>query len=172
VTGEHIALDADGIARIVRRVATEIVERTRNTPRLGLIGIRRGGVPIAGRIAQEIGRTEGRTVPVGAIDITLYRDDAASALPDPKVGPSEIDFAIDGWDVVLVDDVLHTGRTVRAAIDHLLDYGRPRRVWLAVLCDRGVASCRSRPTSSAARSRCPTAPCSTWWRAAAPTTAR
>jgi pyrimidine operon attenuation protein/uracil phosphoribosyltransferase len=76
-------------------------------------------------------------VPTGAIDITLYRDDAASALPDPKIGPSEIDFTIDGWDVVLVDDVLHTGRTVRAAIDHLLDYGRPRRIWLAALCDRG-----------------------------------
>ena len=137
MTGEHIALDADGIARIVRRVASEVVERTRGTPHIGLIGIRRGGVPIAGRIAAEIGRLEGRTVPTGAIDITLYRDDAASALPDPKVGPSEIDFAIDGWDVVLVDDVLHTGRTVRAAIDHLLDYGRPRRIWLAVLCDRG-----------------------------------
>jgi len=137
VTGEHIALDADGIARIVRRVASEVVERTRGTPHLGLIGIRRGGVPIAARIAQEIGRVEGRVVPTGAIDITLYRDDAASALPDPKIGPSEIDFTVDGWDVVLVDDVLHTGRTVRAAIDHLLDYGRPRRIWLAVLCDRG-----------------------------------
>jgi pyrimidine operon attenuation protein/uracil phosphoribosyltransferase len=137
VAGEHIALDADGIARIVRRVASEILERTRGTHRLGLIGIRRGGVPIATRIAAEIGRVEGRVVPTGAIDITLYRDDAASALPDPKIGPSEIDFTVDGWDVVLVDDVLHTGRTVRAAIDHLLDYGRPRRIWLAALCDRG-----------------------------------
>jgi pyrimidine operon attenuation protein/uracil phosphoribosyltransferase len=137
VAAEQIALDADGIARIVRRVASEIVERTRGTHRLALIGIRRGGVPIAARIAVEIGRSEGRVVPTGAIDITLYRDDAASALPDPKIGPSEIDFTIDGWDVVLVDDVLHTGRTVRAAIDHLLDYGRPRRIWLAALCDRG-----------------------------------
>jgi pyrimidine operon attenuation protein/uracil phosphoribosyltransferase len=118
-------------------VAFEILERTRGTPHLGLIGIRRGGVPIARRIAAEIKGAEGRTVPTGAVDVTLYRDDAAIALPDPKIGPSEIDFAIAGWDIVLVDDVLNTGRTIRAAIDCLLDYGRPRRVWLAVLCDRG-----------------------------------
>jgi pyrimidine operon attenuation protein/uracil phosphoribosyltransferase len=134
---EHTVLDADAIARTIRRVALEIVERTRGTTRLGLIGIRGGGVPIARRIATEIQTAEGRTVPVGAIDITLYRDDAAVALPDPKIGASAIDFEVKGWDVVLVDDVLHTGRTVRAAIDHLLDYGRPRRIWLAVLCDRG-----------------------------------
>ena len=133
---EQSVLDAESIARIVRRMAVEIVERT--APRaLGLVGVRRGGVPIAERLAAEIARIEGRSVPVGALDITLYRDDAATALPDPKVGPSEISYAIDGLDVVLVDDVLHTGRTVRAAIDCLLDYGRPRRVWLAALCDRG-----------------------------------
>jgi pyrimidine operon attenuation protein/uracil phosphoribosyltransferase len=137
VAGEHTVLDAEAIARSIRRVAIEIVERTRGTPHLGLVGIRRGGVPIAERVAAEIKAAEGRNVPVGAIDITLYRDDAAVALPDPKIGPSEIDFTVDGWDVVLVDDVLHTGRTVRAAIDCLLDYGRPRRVWLAALCDRG-----------------------------------
>jgi pyrimidine operon attenuation protein/uracil phosphoribosyltransferase len=130
-------LDADAIARTIRRVALEIVERTRGSARLGLIGIRGGGVPIARRIAAEIQGAENRTVPVGAIDIALYRDDAAIAPPDPKIGASHIDFPIAGWDVVLVDDVLHTGRTVRAAIDHLLDYGRPRRIWLAVLCDRG-----------------------------------
>jgi len=129
-------MDADAIARSIRRVALEIVERTRGTPRLGLVGIRRGGVPIAERIAAEIKSAESRTIPVGAVDFTLYRDDAASALPDPGLRPSEIDFQINGWDVVLVDDVLHTGRTVRAAIDCLLDYGRPRRIWLAVLCDR------------------------------------
>ena len=133
----HTVLDADAIARTIRRVALEIVERTRGTARLGLIGIRGGGVPIARRIAAEVAAAEGRTVPVGAIDIALYRDDAAMAPPDPKIGASHIDFVIDGWDVVLVDDVLHTGRTVRAAIEHVLDYGRPRRIWLAVLCDRG-----------------------------------
>jgi pyrimidine operon attenuation protein/uracil phosphoribosyltransferase len=130
-------MDAEAVARSIRRVALEILERTRGTPRLGLVGIRSGGVPIATRIAAEIKAMEGRTVPVGAIDITLYRDDAASALPDPKIGPSEIDFEIKGWHIVLVDDVLNTGRTVRAAIDCLLDYGRPHRIWLAALCDRG-----------------------------------
>jgi pyrimidine operon attenuation protein / uracil phosphoribosyltransferase len=135
--GEYTVLDADAIARTIRRVAFEISERTRGTPHLGLVGIARGGVPLAKRIAAELKAGEARSVPVGAIDITLYRDDAASALPDPKIGPSEIDFRVEGWDIVLVDDVLHTGRTVRAAIDCLLDYGRPRRIWLAVLCDRG-----------------------------------
>lgn len=137
MTAEQTVLDADAIARSIRRVAFEILERTRGTPHLGLVGIRRGGVPIARRIAAEIKAAEGRTVPTGAVDVTLYRDDAAIALPDPKIGPSEIDYAIEGWDIVLVDDVLNTGRTIRAAIDCLLDYGRPRRVWLAVLCDRG-----------------------------------
>jgi pyrimidine operon attenuation protein / uracil phosphoribosyltransferase len=137
VASPDSVLDEEAIARTIRRIASEIVERTRSTERLGLIGIRRGGVPIARRLAEEIGKAERREIKRGAIDITLYRDDAAMALPDPKIGPSEIDFPIDGWDVVLVDDVLHTGRTVRAAIDSLMDYGRPHRIWLAVLCDRG-----------------------------------
>jgi pyrimidine operon attenuation protein / uracil phosphoribosyltransferase len=130
-------MDADAIARSVRRVASEIVERLRGTERLGLVGIQRGGAPIAERLAAEIQRIEGRVIPVGTVDITLYRDDAASALPDPKVGPSRIEWNVEDGDIVLVDDVLHTGRTVRAAIDCLFDYGRPRRIWLAVLCDRG-----------------------------------
>lgn len=133
----HKVLDADDIARIVQRVALEIVEQAGGKAGLALVGVRRGGVPIARRLASEIERAERRPVSVGAVDITLYRDDAASALPDPKIGPSDIDFDVAGRDVVLVDDVLHTGRTVRAAIDCLLDYGRPRRIWLAVLCDRG-----------------------------------
>lgn len=136
-TDPEIVLDADAIARTVRRVASEIVERTRGTERLGLIGIQRGGAPIAERLAAEIQRAEGKTIPVGALDISLYRDDASTMLPDPKVGPSRIDWEVEGGDIVLVDDVLHTGRTVRAAIDCLFDYGRPRRIWLAVLFDRG-----------------------------------
>lgn len=134
---DDLILDAQAIASIIRRMAAEILERTRGTHKLGLVGVRRGGVPIAARLAAEIADLEHRTVPVGTIEIAFYRDDAASALPDPKLGPSEIDYVIDGWDVVLVDDVLHTGRTIRAGIDALLDYGRPRRIWLAVLCDRG-----------------------------------
>jgi pyrimidine operon attenuation protein/uracil phosphoribosyltransferase len=130
-------LDADAVGCIIRRMASEMIERTRGCAQLGLVGVQRGGAPIARRLAEEIRRAEGLSVPVGEIDITLYRDDAASTLPDPKVGPSRIDWDVENGDVVLVDDVLHTGRTVRAAIDCLLDYGRPRRIWLAVLCDRG-----------------------------------
>jgi pyrimidine operon attenuation protein / uracil phosphoribosyltransferase len=130
-------LDSDAIARTIRRVASEIFERTRGAERLGLVGIQRGGAAIAQRLAAEILHAEGKVIPVGTLDITLYRDDASTALPDPKVGPSRIDWDVQGGDVVLVDDVLHTGRTVRAAIDNLFDYGRPSRIWLAVLFDRG-----------------------------------
>ncbi|MDD9947839.1 MAG: bifunctional pyr operon transcriptional regulator/uracil phosphoribosyltransferase PyrR [Myxococcales bacterium] len=134
---ERRVLDSDGIARSLRRIAAEIEDQIGASNQLGLVGIRKGGEPLAARIADLIARSDGRSVPVGTVDITLYRDDAASMLPDPEIGPSEIDFDIAGWDVVLVDDVLHTGRTVRAAIDCLLDFGRPRRIWLAALCDRG-----------------------------------
>lgn len=127
----------DEVARSLRRIAVEILERTGATTKLALVGIRKGGEPVARRLAQVIRDGDGRELPVGTVDITLYRDDAASMLPDPEIGPSEIDFDIRGWDVVLVDDVLQSGRTVRAAIDCLLDFGRPRRIWLAVLCDRG-----------------------------------
>ena len=133
----ELVLDSEAIGRIVRRMASEIIERTRGINQLGLVGVRRGGVPVAERLAAAIAEATGRQVPVGTVDITLYRDDAATALPDPKIGPSEVSFDIEGRDVVLVDDVLHTGRTVRAAIDCLHDYGRPHRIWLAVLCDRG-----------------------------------
>jgi pyrimidine operon attenuation protein / uracil phosphoribosyltransferase len=132
-------VDSETLARSVRRIAAEIVETALQSGARGdlaIIGIRRGGVPIARRIADEIERSENTRVDVGAIDIGLYRDDAATAM-DPQIEPSEVTFPVEGRDVVLVDDVLQTGRTVRAAIDHLLDYGRPRRVWLAVLFDRG-----------------------------------
>lgn len=134
--GETV-MDSEAIARTVRRLAHEIVERIGGTERLALVGVRRGGVPLAERIARAIADAEGRTVPVGSVEIALYRDDAATALPDPKIGPSRIDFDVGGREVVLVDDVMQTGRTTRAAIDCLLDYGRPRRIWLAVLLDRG-----------------------------------
>jgi len=137
MSDERVLFDHEAIGRTMRRLALEIVDATRGTERLALVGIRRGGVPIAGRLAALIAESEGKAVPVGAIEIALYRDDAATALPDPKIGPSQIDFYVNGRDVVLVDDVLQTGRTVRAAIDCLLDYGRPRRIWLAALFDRG-----------------------------------
>lgn len=132
-----VILDNDAIARTVRRLASEIVEATGGPSGLALVGIRRGGLGLSARLAREIQDAEGVSVPVGTVDIALYRDDAATALPDPKIGPSRIAFDVDGRNVVLVDDVLQTGRTVRAAITCLLDYGRPKRIWLAVLLDRG-----------------------------------
>ncbi len=137
MTEERVLFDHEAIARTLRRLALEIVDSTRGTEKLALVGIRRGGVPIANRLAALIADSEGKSVPVGSIEIALYRDDAATALPDPKIGPSHVEFDVNGRDVVLVDDVLQTGRTVRAAIDCLLDYGRPRRIWLAALFDRG-----------------------------------
>lgn len=128
-------LTSDELSRALRRLSAEIAERAPKAA--GLVGIRRGGVPAAIRIAASLGEIEGRKVPVGAIDIALYRDDAAIAPPDPKIGPSRVEFDVEGKDVVLVDDVLMTGRTVRAAIDSLMDYGRPHRIWLAVIVDRG-----------------------------------
>lgn len=130
-------LDHDDIARAIRRIASAIVEQTRGARDIALVGIREGGVPLANRLAAEIREREGMRVPLGIVDIAFYRDDVATAKPNLAAEPSDIRFEVDGRDVVLVDDVVQTGRTVRAAIDCLLDYGRPRRVWLAALCDRG-----------------------------------
>lgn len=134
---DQVLLDSEAIQRTIRRISTAIVEETRGAERLAIVGIRRGGVELSSRIAASIEAMEGKEIPVGTVDISLYRDDAATALPDPKIGPSDVPFSIRGRDVVLVDDVLQTGRTVRAAIECLKDYGRPARIWLAVLCDRG-----------------------------------
>jgi pyrimidine operon attenuation protein/uracil phosphoribosyltransferase len=134
---EHALIDPDAIGRGLRRVAGEIAERGRGVKDLALVGIRRGGEPLAARLAELLQGIEGSAPPIGSIDITLYRDDAATALPNPRIGPSKIPFGVDGRRVVLVDDVLYTGRTIRAALDALLDYGRPRRIELAVLIDRG-----------------------------------
>lgn len=134
---QQVVLDASALDRIIRRIAVAIVEATAGSKELVLVGIRRGGVALSERIAAEIGKVEGNAPPVGTVDIALYRDDAATALPDPKIGPSDIPFHVQGRHVVLVDDVLQTGRTVRAGIECLQDHGRPARIWLAVLCDRG-----------------------------------
>jgi len=130
-------LDAEGVDRGLRRVAGEILERHRASRDLVLIGIRRGGIPLVRRLTSLMASLEGLEVPVGTIDITLYRDDAATAFPNPRIGPSELPASLDDKRVILVDDVIFTGRTIRAAFDALLDYGRPRRIELFALVDRG-----------------------------------
>jgi pyrimidine operon attenuation protein/uracil phosphoribosyltransferase len=131
-------MDAPAIARALRRIAHEIVERNGGTERLTLVGIRTGGVPLAERLAREIAAAERNAPPVGALDITLYRDDVFVGLPKPEIGTTDLPGPIEGRTVVLVDDVLYTGRTVRAALDVLMDFGRPRAVELAALVDRGL----------------------------------
>jgi pyrimidine operon attenuation protein/uracil phosphoribosyltransferase len=133
-------LDGAGITRALKRIAHEIVERNAGAPGgLVLVGIRTAGVPLAERLARHIGETGEQLAPsLGKIDITLYRDDVFEGLPKPEVGSTELPgHTIAGRTVVLVDDVLYTGRTIRAALDALMDYGRPRAVQLAVLVDRG-----------------------------------
>ncbi len=133
----RVLLDADDVSRGLRRVAGEILERNGGAGGLVLVGIRRGGEPVARAIADWLRSLDGSDVAMGSVDITLHRDDAATALPNPRIGPSSIPVRLDGKTVVLVDDVVHSGRTVRAALDALLDYGRPRRIQLATLVDRG-----------------------------------
>ncbi len=123
---------------MIRRLALEIVEHNRGTAGIALVGIRTGGLHLAHRLRRVIEEIEGVTLPLGAVDIALYRDDVAVGRIRPEIGATELPFALDGVRVVLVDDVLYTGRTVRAALDALMDYGRPRAVWLAVLVDRGL----------------------------------
>ena len=130
-------VDADGLRRIVTRIAHEIVERNKGVGDLVLVGIRRRGVPIAQRMAQKIREFEGCTPALGSLDITLYRDDLSMVAHQPVVGATDIPVDINGKIVVLVDDVLYTGRTVRAAMDAIIDFGRPRSIQLAVVIDRG-----------------------------------
>jgi pyrimidine operon attenuation protein/uracil phosphoribosyltransferase len=130
-------VDADGLRRIVTRIAHEIVERNKGVGDLVLVGIRRRGVPLAQRIAQKIRDFEGQMPAIGSLDITLYRDDLSTVAQQPVVGSSELPIEVVGKVVVLVDDVLYTGRTVRAAMDALIDLGRPRSIQLAVVVDRG-----------------------------------
>ncbi len=135
--GEKQILDADDIRRAITRIAHEIAERNAGVRDVALVGIRRRGAPLAMRIAAALEEIERVRVPVGVLDITLYRDDLGIRGPAPVVHATDIPFDINGRTVVLVDDVLYTGRTIRAALDHLMDYGRPDRVRLAVLVDRG-----------------------------------
>jgi len=130
-------IDAEGLRRIITRIAHEIVERNKGTDDLILVGVQRRGVPLADRIAERIKEFEAAEVPRGSLDITLYRDDLSQVGPQPVVGGTQMPVEITGKVVVLVDDVLYTGRTVRAALDALMDLGRPRAIQLAVIVDRG-----------------------------------
>ncbi len=138
-------MDAAGMGRALRRMAHEIVEREEPGEELALVGIRRRGVHLARRLQQEVRRLTQREVPLGILDITLYRDDLVDRSPQPEVHRTEVPFPVEGRRLVLVDDVLYTGRTVRAALDALVDLGRPRRVELAVLVDRGHRELPIRP---------------------------
>src|SRR3954449_6490730 len=130
-------MDGARINRALSRLASEIVEENHGTSDLYLVGIRRRGVPLANRLADKIADLEGTRPPVGILDITLYRDDLSTVGAKPIVSGTELPGDIEGRTIVLIDDVLYTGRTVRAAMDQLIDFGRPRRVQLAVLVDRG-----------------------------------
>jgi pyrimidine operon attenuation protein/uracil phosphoribosyltransferase len=138
-------LGPDEISRTVRRLGHEIVESNRGTDDLVLIGLLSRGYPLARRLATAIREFEGVEVPVGSLDIGLYRDDVTRRSAPPPIRPSDIPVSIDGKTIVLVDDVLFTGRSIRAALDALLDFGRPARVRLAVLVDRGHREVPIRP---------------------------
>lgn len=134
-----VVMDADRMDRTLVRIAHEVVERNRGVDELALVGIRTRGVPLARRLAQNVSAITGVQVPTGSLDITLYRDDLMRhpVGPQPVVRRTEIAFSIDDKKILLVDDVLYTGRTVRAALDALIDFGRPKAIQLIVLVDRG-----------------------------------
>jgi pyrimidine operon attenuation protein / uracil phosphoribosyltransferase len=134
-----VVMDGDRLARSLTRIAHEIVERNRGIEDLALVGIRERGVPIARRIARQLLEITGSQVPTGALDITLYRDDLMRQAvgPQPLVRSTDIPFDLDDRVILLVDDVLYTGRTIRAALDALIDFGRPKAIQLVVLVDRG-----------------------------------
>ena len=138
-------MDADAVRRAITRIAHEILEHNKGTARLALVGIRSRGEHIADRIAAVIESIEGVAVPRGIVDITLYRDDLSRAEQTPHVRGTEIPFSVKEKRIVLVDDVLYTGRTIRAAMDALMDFGRPENIQLAVLVDRGHRELPIRP---------------------------
>lgn len=138
-------MDDKAIDRALTRISHEIIERNKGVEDLILVGIRTRGVPLAKRIASKIKKIEGVDIPVGILDITLYRDDLSTLSEQPVVNKTEIDFEITGKKVVLVDDVIYTGRTARAALDALSDLGRARLIQLAVLVDRGHRELPIRP---------------------------
>ena len=136
-TDKTVLMDSEGIRRALTRISHEIVEKNKGVDNIVLVGIRTRGVPIAERLAEYIEKIEGQKPPVGILDITLYRDDLSTLAYQPIVRPTELPVDITGKVVVLVDDVLYTGRTIRAALDAVIDNGRPKTIQLAVLVDRG-----------------------------------
>lgn len=134
---KKIVMDAEGIDRSLTRIAYEILEKNKGVDDMCIIGIRTGGVFLAERLQKKISGIEGINVPIGILDITLYRDDLRKSNRKPRPGKTDIPFSLDDKKVVLIDDVLFTGRTIRAAMDELIDFGRPRLIQLAVLIDRG-----------------------------------
>jgi pyrimidine operon attenuation protein/uracil phosphoribosyltransferase len=132
-----VVMDAEGMDRSLTRIASEILEKNKGGENLVLVGIRTGGVFLADRLRRKISSIEGKEIPFGILDITLYRDDLSTSHRKPRLGKTDIPFSLDGRKVVLVDDVLFTGRTIRAAMDALIDFGRPKLIQLAVLIDRG-----------------------------------
>lgn len=138
-------MDGQAIARAITRISHEILERNKGADSLVLIGIQRRGVPLSWRIKDKIKEIEGSDVKIGELDITFYRDDLSLLNAHPVLNGTKIDFPIDEATVILVDDVIYTGRTVRAAIDALFDLGRPKSVQLAVLVDRGLRELPIRP---------------------------
>ncbi len=133
----RMVMDAAGIERSLTRIAHEILEKNRGVEDLILVGIRTRGVFLAQRLRQKISAIEGKEIPLGMLDVTLYRDDLTTRAEKPQLGKTDIPFSLQNKKVVLVDDVLFTGRTIRAAMDALIDFGRPKMIQLAVLIDRG-----------------------------------
>ncbi|HEY6144768.1 MAG TPA: bifunctional pyr operon transcriptional regulator/uracil phosphoribosyltransferase PyrR [Solirubrobacterales bacterium] len=144
---EKVVLEHDDLVRTLRRIAHEIAEKNPDSDRLAIVGIHTRGAVLARRLHVFLGELTGSELPIGDLDISFYRDDVGAKAPSeqPVVHSSHIDFDLSDRTVILVDDVLYTGRTVRAAIEALFDYGRPRRVQLAVLCDRGHRELPFRP---------------------------
>ena len=140
-----VLMDSAGIRRALTRISHEIVEKNKGVENIVLVGIRTRGVPIAERIADEIEQIEGKKPPVGILDITLYRDDLSTLSYQPIVHPTQMPVDITGKTIVLTDDVLYTGRTIRAALDAIIDMGRPKTIQLAVLIDRGHRELPIRP---------------------------
>ena len=130
-------MDEIEITRAISRIAHEIIEKNKGVENLVLIGIQRRGVPLARRIAEKIMEVEGKSVPVGVLDITFYRDDLSTLAEHPVINATELNFTVNGRNIILIDDVLYTGRTARAAIEAVIDLGRPKMMQLAVLIDRG-----------------------------------